>query len=79
MERKEYIFIYNNMPIYRGWFAPFHEATNGSIAGALSSTLSEVQTFAQGITIGLRAKGVKSPEIKVWELGEKEKLVLIQR
>lgn len=71
MERKEYTFIYNNKPIYRGRFAPFHEATNGSI--------SEVQTFAQGMTIGLRVKGVKSPEIKVWELGEKEKLVLIQR
>lgn len=71
MERKEYTFIYNNKPIYRGWFAPFHEVKNGII--------SEVQTFAQGMTIGLRAKGVKCPEIKVWELGEKEKLVLIQR
>lgn len=70
MEKKEYTFIYNNKVVYKGYFDTW---------GAIPEKVSEVQIFAQGIVMGLRAKGAKSPEVKVWEEGENERLVLIQR
>lgn len=71
MEKKEYTFIYNNKVIYKGYFKPYEDAA--------LERMSEFQIFAQGIVMGLRAKGAKSPEVKVWEKGENERLVLIQR
>lgn len=69
MTREVYTFIYKDKEVYKGYFKPY--------MGATLDNVSDVQIFAQGITMGLRAKGIKNPEIKV--LDGEGKIVMTQR